>query len=124
MGFTATPQSDSAFDLSPCKELVELHAQLKHSWFGFITRTLGTISSRRFRKLTLVTPGSIPDTNPNYWVELDTAIVELAKRVDATAGNDVLQVLIGRRPTVDGTQLSKIKVLPLTSSDTRVSLRT
>ena len=56
-------------------------------------------------------------------MKLDTAIVELAKRVDATAGNDVLQVLIGRRPTADGTQLSKIKVLPLTSSDTRVSLR-
>ena len=58
-------------------------------------------------------------------MKLDTAIVELAKRVDATAGSDVLQVLIGRRPTVDidETQLSKIKLLPLTSSDARVSLR-
>jgi hypothetical protein len=123
-GFTANPQSASAFDLSPCQEIVEIHAQLRYPWFELITPTLKTVSSRRLRKLTLDILRPKSEIIPGHWVKLDAEIFALANRVDATAGNDVLEVLISWPTTVGGTQLSEIeRALPLVSSDARVSLR-
>ena len=64
-------------------------------------------------------------TKPEDWAGLDGGIFALAKRIKATAGNDMLEVLI-RCCTIFGwIEFSEIEgALPLISSDVRVSLRT
>ena len=99
--------------------------QSNYAWFGFIFIVLGTISSRRFRKLTIDIARPGPKINPEDWGLLDKGVFELVKRVKATAGNNMLEVLIRCSTTVGGIQLSEIEgALPLVSSDVRVSLRT
>ena len=106
-------------------KLVGIHAQSNYAWFGFIFIVLGTISSRRFRKLTIDVARPGPKINPEDWGLLDKGVFELVKRVKATAGNNMLEVLIRCSTTVGGIQLSEIEgALPLVSSDVRVSLRT
>ena len=120
---TATSRRGSGFDLSTCKELVEIHARLDYGLLGLIIATLKTVLSRKFRKLTVDI--ALPKIKPEDWAEFDKEIFVLAKRVCATAGNDALEVLIRRRMAPGGTQLSEIeRVLPLVSLSARVSLRT
>ena len=124
-GTSVTSQRGSALDLSPCRQLVETRVGVNCPWFELIIPTLKTISSRRFRKLTLTIFHPMPKIRLEDWAELDKEISVLAQRVKASAGNDALEVLIRCSPTVSRTQLSEIEgALPLVSSDVRVSLRT
>ena len=117
----------SGFDLSPCGELVEIHVQFSYAKFAPVIATLRTVSSRRFRKLTLLITPPIPKTGAGgQWSKLDEEVTVLAKRVKATARNNTLEVMICCYLTdLGGTELSEIEeALPLISRNDRVSLRT
>ena len=117
----------SAFDLSPCKKLVEIHARLNSPNFALLIPTLRTVSSHRFRKLTVLITPPIPKIKLDNWAELDQEISALAKRVKATVGNGRLEVVICSYLTnLGGTPLSEIPggALPLISWNEHVSLRT
>ena len=124
---TKSAAGRSAFDLSPCERLVEIHARLNSPDFSLITPTLRTVSSHLFRKLTVFITPPKPKIKPENWAKLDQEIFELAKRVEATVGNDRLEVVICSYLTSLGeTQLSEIPggALPLISWNENVSLRT
>ena len=113
-------------DPSPCKKLVEVRGRFHHARFKMFISVLNNITSPRFRKLTIFITPPIPAVDPKEWGELETAVVALATRVGATAGSDVLEVLISSYHTVlGGTKLCEIEgALPLIASNSRVSLRT
>ena len=118
--------SDSGFDLSPCKKLVEIHVWLKSAEFALTIATLRTVSTRRFRKLTILVTSRLPEITMRDWERLDEEISALAERVRATAWDDMMEVVICTYLTSLGdTQLSEIEgVLFLTSRNTSVTLRT
>ena len=118
---TKSSAGRSAFDLSPCEKLVEIHARLNSPDFSLITPTLRTVSSHRFRKLTVFITPPKPKIKPENWAKLEEDISAPAKRVGATAGNDTLEVVICSSKTLGSTLLSE--VLSLISQDACVSLR-
>ena len=80
------------------------------------------VASHRFRKLTFITTLSIPEEKRQTWEDLDGEITALAKRVNATAVNDMLEVLFSCRST--GVEPDAVmRFLPGVTSDVRVSLR-
>ena len=84
------------------------------------------VRSPRFRKLTFITTLSIPKEKRRTWKDLDEEITALAKRVNATAAGDTLEVLFScRSPTILGRiELDDVmRFLPRVTSDARVSLR-
>lgn len=92
---------------------------------GSVIATLGTVSSRQFRKLTVDIADPIPKIKLEDWAEFDKGVFALAKRVKATGGKDMLEVLVRYSTTVGGTQISEVEgALPLISSDICVALRT
>ena len=115
-----------ALDLSPCEKLVEIRAGYDFATFASIIAILRTVSSRRFRKLTLLMTSHATEIKLEAWAELEEEISALATRVGATDGNDTLEVVIcSSSKTLGETQLSEIEeVFPLISRDACVSLRT
>ena len=116
----------SGSDLSHCGKLVEIHVRFSYAKLAPVIATLRTVSSHRFRKLTLLITPPIPWTNPRDWAKLDKEVSALAKRVGVTAGNDTLEVVICSYLTdLGGTGLSETgRALPLISRNACVSLRT
>ena len=110
-----------AFNLTRCETLVEIRARSHSAEFEFIIATLRTVSSRRFRKLTLLTTSQVTKIKLEAWAKLEEEISALVKRVGATAGNDTLEVVICSSSKTLGDRLSE--VLPLISQDACVSLR-
>ena len=86
---------------------------------------LRTVGSPRFRRLTLFITPPIGAIRREDWTKLEGEVIALAKRVNATAVNDTLQVLFSSYSTPLGELvLSDIEsVLPRVASDVRVSLR-
>ena len=125
------PRADTllvGLDLSPCGELVEIQARFNHANFDKIVLILNTVASPRFRKLTVFIVPPVPSIKRLEWEweESDEAVTALAKRVNATAASDTLEVLFSSYSTIFGELvLSDVeRVLPRMSSDARVSLRT
>ena len=111
----------SAFNLSPCGKLEEIYARFDFADFAFLIANLRTVSSHKFRKLTILLTSNVPKIKRDAWVKLGKEVSALAKRVGAT-GNNKLEVAVYYS---GGTLLSKIEqVSPLISPDARVSLQT
>jgi hypothetical protein len=109
-------------DLSPCKNLIEIRGEFAQAGFEKIIPILETVTSPRFRKLTFITTLSIPEEKRQTWEDLDGEITALAKRVNATAVSDTLEVLFSCCST--GVEPDAVmRFLPGVTSDVRVSLR-
>ena len=114
-------------NLSPCKNLVEIRGEFAQAGFEKIIPMLKTVTSPRFRKLTFIIILPIPMEKRRTWKDLDEEITALAKRVDATAAGDTLEVLFScLSPIILGWMIGPggvMKFLPRVASDARVSLR-
>jgi hypothetical protein len=86
---------------------------------------LETVASPRFRKLTFIIIPPLPTETTQIWKELDEEISALAKRVNAAAASDTLEVLFSvYSTTLRGIALRKVKkLLPRSALDARVALR-
>jgi hypothetical protein len=86
---------------------------------------LKTVASPRFRKLTFFIIPPLPALKTQAWTRLDEEVTALAKRVNAAAVSDMLEVLFSSySTTLGGLKLSDVSVvLPWIASDARVSLR-
>ena len=106
-------------------KLVEIQARLAYSGFEVIIPMLRTLASPRFRKLTLFVTPPLPVDKTHFWTGLDEEVTVLAKRVNATAANDRLEVLFFAHSTaIGGSELSDIEAaLPRIASDVCVSFR-
>jgi len=114
-----------SLDLSPCERLVEIQARFAHCEFDSIIPTLKTVVSPRFRKLTFFIIPPLPAVKTDAWAKLDEEVTALAKRVNATAVDDRLQVLFSSYSKIlGGIKLSEVEMaLPRIASNACVSLR-
>ena len=85
---------------------------------------LKTIGSPRFRKLTFFIMPSLPKLKKGAWRTLEEEVIALAKRVNAMAAVDRLELLFSSySPVLGGVESSAVRaVLPRIASDARVSL--
>ena len=86
---------------------------------------LRTVASPRFRRLTLLITSRMRLIKGENWTKLEGEVIALAKRVNATAVSDTLEVLFSSYSTTLGELvLSDVeRVLPRVASDALVSLR-